>query len=137
MKNLDREIETLITLSNQSLTHNWGYAPVTNAEVRAMVHDLKPIVQAKAVLFAEDEQQRPIGFAIALPDVNVILKGLNGHLLPLGWLKLLWMLPRLTDYRMFALGVIPEYHGKAIDSLLYRALYESIDQPQGRISHHD
>jgi hypothetical protein len=26
---------------------------------------------------------------------------------------------------MFALGVIPKYHGKAVDSLLYRALYQA------------
>lgn len=27
---------------------------------------------------------------------------------------------------MFALGVIPAYHGKGIDSLLYKALYDSL-----------
>ncbi len=133
MKHFDRDVETLIDLSNQSLADNWGYAPVTEAEVRAMARDLKPVIQPKGVLFAEDAQGRPIGFAIAIPDVNVILKGLNGSLLPLGWIKLLWKLPRLTDYRMFALGVIPEYHGKAIDSLLYRALYESVFSPQMRM----
>ena len=42
-------------------------------------------------------------------------------------------LPRLTQYRMFALGVIPEYHGKAIDSLLYRALYEAVFSPTMRM----
>jgi GNAT superfamily N-acetyltransferase len=125
MKHFDREVDTLIDLSNQSLIHNWGYSPVTDAEVRAMAHDLKPIIHPKAVIFAEDPHGKPIGFAIAIPDVNVILKGMSGSLFPLGWLKLLWGLPRLTQYRMFALGVIPEYHGRAIDSLIYRALYES------------
>lgn len=133
MKHFDRDVETLIDLSNQSLANNWGYAPVTEAEVRAMARDLKPVIQPKGVLFAEDAQGKPIGFAIAIPDVNVILKGLNGSLLPLGWMKLLWKLPRLTEYRMFALGVVPEYHGKAIDSLLYRALYESVFSPQMRM----
>jgi GNAT superfamily N-acetyltransferase len=90
-----------------------------------MAHDLKPIIHPKAVVFAEDRQGKGIGFAIAIPDVNIILKKMNGSLFPLGWLRLLWELPRLTAYRMFALGVVPEYHGKAIDSLLYRALYEA------------
>jgi GNAT superfamily N-acetyltransferase len=125
MKNFDHEVETIISLSNQSLVDNWGYSPVTEAEVRAMAHDLKPIIHPKAVLFAEDQQGKPIGFAIAIPDVNQILKGLNGSLIPFGWVKMLWKLPRLTQYRMFALGVIPEYHGLGIDSLIYRALYES------------
>jgi hypothetical protein len=58
-----------------------------------------------------------------------LLKGLNGRLLPFGWLKLLTGLPKLTSYRLFALGVVPEYHGKGIDSLIYRALCESLYTP--------
>ena len=85
MKNFNHEVETIIALSNLSLVDNWGYSPVTEAEVRAMAHDLKPIIHPKAVLFAEDEHGRPIGFAIAIPDVNQILKGMHGSLLPI-WL---------------------------------------------------
>jgi GNAT superfamily N-acetyltransferase len=133
MKNFDREVETIISLSNQSLVDNWGYSPVTEEEVRAMAHDLKPIIHPKAVLFAEDQQGKPIGFAIAIPDVNQILKGMHGSLLPFGWAKMLWQLPRLKQYRMFALGVIPEYHGMGIDSLIYRALYESCYSPDIRV----
>jgi GNAT superfamily N-acetyltransferase len=133
MKHYDQEVETIIALSNQSLVENWGYSPVTEAEVRAMAHDLKPIIHPKAVLFAEDAQGKPIGFAIAIPDVNKILKGMNGSLLPFGWVKMLWQLPRLKQYRMFALGVIPEYHGLGIDSLIYRALYEACYTPDTRM----
>lgn len=133
MRNFEREVDTLINLSNQSLIENWGYSPVTEAEVRALARDLKPIIHSKAVLFAEDRNGKPVGFAIAIPDVNVIFKKIRGRLLPFGWLALLWMLPRLTQYRMFALGVIPEYHGKAVDSLMYRALYEACYTPNIRM----
>ncbi len=133
MKRLDEEVETIIALSNSSLEHNWGYSPVTEDEVRAMAHDLKPVIQPKGVIFAEDASGKPIGFGITIPDVNVILKKTRGRMLPFGWLRLLWGIPRLTAYRMFALGVIPEYHGKAIDSLLYRALYESVFSPEMRM----
>ena len=43
------------------------------------------------------------------------------------------MLPRLHQYRMFALGVLPEYHGKGVDSLIYRALYDSLFSPDLRM----
>jgi len=108
---------------------DWKKTDGSVEKVVAMARDLKPVIQPKGVLFAEDAQGRVIGFAIALPDVNALLGGLNGRLFPLGWLKLLWGLPRLRRYRMFALGVTPEYQGKAVDSLLYRALYESLYTP--------
>lgn len=129
MKRYDEEVKIIIELSNTSLIDNWGYSPVTEDEVRATARDLKQILQPKAVLFAEDPQGKPIGFAITLPDVNALLKGLNGRLFPFGFLKLLWGIPRLRRYRMFALGVIPEYQGKAVDSLLYRVMNETLYAP--------
>lgn len=122
----EKEVAIIANLSNRTIIDNWGYSPVTEAEVQAMARDLKPIIHPKGVLFAEDRDGHPIGFAIALPDVNVILKKINGRLFPTGWLKILWGIPRLHNYRMFALGVIPEYHGKGVDSLIYRALHESL-----------
>jgi hypothetical protein len=126
MKHYDEDVKRVIDLSNRSLAGNWGYTSVTKAEAEAVARDLKPIIQPKGVLFAEDSSGNTIGFAIALPDANFLLKGLKGRLLPFGWLKLLRGLPKLTSYRLFALGVVPEYHGKGIDSLLYRALCDSI-----------
>lgn len=133
MKNYDEDVKIFIELSNESLANNWGYAPVTTAEAATMAEDLKSILHEKAVIFAEDSAGNPIGFGIALPDINQILKKMNGRMLPFGWLKLLIGLPKLTHYRMFALGVIPAYHGKAVDSLIYRALYESIFSPNLRM----
>jgi hypothetical protein len=126
MKHYDEDVKRVIELSNKSLTGNWGYTSVTNAEAEAIARDLKPIIKPEGVLFAVDAKGNAIGFAIALPNVNVLLKGMKGRLLPFGWLKLLRGLPKLTSYRLFALGVTPEYHGKGIDSLLYRALCESL-----------
>jgi GNAT superfamily N-acetyltransferase len=130
MKRYDDEVKVIIELANSTIIDNWGYSPVTEAEVRAMARDMKPVIQSKGVLFAEDASGKPIGFAITLPDVNTLLHGLNGRLFPFGFLKLLFGLPRLRRYRMFALGVIPEYHGKGIDALIYRAMHARLIHPE-------
>jgi GNAT superfamily N-acetyltransferase len=129
VKHFDRDVQTVIALSNESLALNWGYSPVTEDEVRAMAHDMKPVLQPRAVVFAEDASGRPVGFAIAIPDVNRLIKGLNGRMFPVAAFRLLIGIPKLAHYRMFALGVIPEYHGKGVDSLIYRARYESCFRP--------
>jgi len=133
MKHIERDVQTIVELSNASIADNWGYYPVTVDEGKAMARDLKQIIHPKGVLFAEDAAGRAVGFAIALPDVNVLLKGMGGKMLPFGWLKLLWGLPRLKQYRMWALGVIPEVQGRAIDTLLYRRLYEELFSPTLRM----
>lgn len=126
MKRLEEDVLTITRLANESISDNWGFYPVTEEEARAMARDMKQIVNPAAILIAEDENGLEIGFAMSLPDVNQVLKGLNGRLLPLGIFKMLFKLPRLKQYRMWALGVIPEWQGRAIDTLLYRATYEAI-----------
>jgi hypothetical protein len=66
---------------------------VTEAEVQAMGDDMKPVLQPKGVLFAEDAEVKQIDFTITLPDVNTLLKGLNGHRFPFGFIKLLTGIP--------------------------------------------
>ena len=126
IKKYDQEILNLIEVINNCMIQNWGYSPATEAEGMAMARDMKRIIQPEGVLFAEDKNERQVGFAILLPDINTLLKGMKGRIFPFGFLKLLWGIPRLRRYRMFALGVIPEYQSKAVDSLLYRALYEKL-----------
>ena len=133
MKQLEKDVITIVDLSNQSIADNWGYYPVTLEEGKALARDMKQIVDPKALLIAEEASGKPIGFAMTLPDVNSLLKGLNGRLFPLGIFKLLFGLPRIRQYRMWALGVIPEYQGRAIDTLLYRATYEALYSPMIRL----
>lgn len=126
MKMLERDVMTIVDLANQSISDNWGFYPVTEDEGRAMARDLKQIVNPNAIVIAEEESGRPIGFAMSLPDINLLLKGMKGSLLPFGWIKLLTGVSKLTQYRMWALGVIPEYQGRAIDTLLYQATYDAL-----------
>ncbi len=133
MKKLEEDVITILKLSNESIADNWGYYPVTLEEGKAMARDMKQIVDPKALLIAEDANGRPIGFAMTLPDVNSLIKGLNGRLLPFGIFKLLFGLPKIKQYRMWALGVIPEYQGRAIDTLLYRATYDALYSKEVRL----
>jgi ribosomal protein S18 acetylase RimI-like enzyme len=130
MRRLEQEVASIVALSNRSIAQNWGYYPVTEAEGRALARDLKQIIDPRAVFIAEGPNGQPVGFAICLPDINVLLRGLNGRLFPFGWLKLLLGLPRLKQYRMWALGVLPEYQRRAVDALLYRKTYEAL-YPRG------
>ncbi len=133
MRRLEAEVLAIVDLANRSIADNWGFYPVTVAEARAMARDLKDIVHPRGIILAEGPDGSPVGFAMALPDVNQLLKGLDGRLFPTGWIRLLTGLPRLKQYRMWALGVIPEYQGRAIDTLLYRRLYEELHSPEIRM----
>ncbi len=132
VKRLDAEVATIVDVANRSIARNWGFYPATEAEGRAMARDMRQIIDPEVVLLAEDRDGRAIGFAISLPDINVLLRGLDGRLLPFGWLKLMRGLKRLKQYRMWALGVVPEVQRRAVDALLYRKTYEAL-YPRGGV----
>jgi hypothetical protein len=132
MRHLEEDIAILVDVANRSISQNWGFYPATEAEGRALARDIRPILDPELVLIAEGPSADPIGFAITLPDINVLLRGLNGRLLPFGWWRLLVGRRRLSQYRMWAIGVVPEYQQRAVDALLYRRTHDVLT-PRGSV----
>ena len=125
----EREVALFATLSLDSLKDNWGISPITPEEIAALAHDLRPVLRPECVLFARNEEGRDVGFALTLPDVNVILKKTRGRMFPFGWARLLFGIPRLKRFRMFGLGVAADYQGRGVDALLYREMWERMAKP--------
>jgi len=125
----EEEVALFAKLSLTTLENNWGISPITDEEIAALAKDLRPVLRPECVLFARAADGRDVGFALSIPDINKILKKTRGRMLPFGWLRLLWGIPRLRHYRMFALGVAKDFQGKGVDALLYRAMWERMAEP--------
>ncbi len=67
-----------------------------------------------------------IPLTIAFPDFYIPLRESKGKIFPSGIFKLMKFLKNPTYYRLWALGVCPEYQKKAIDVLLYLGIYKSL-----------
>ena len=57
---------------------------------------------------------------MALPNINELIPDLDGHLLPFGWLKLLWRIKVRypTTARVPLLGVCKEYKNTRLSAVL-------------------
>jgi hypothetical protein len=75
------------------------------------------------VIFAENEQGDPIGFALWLKDYNQALIEAKGRLFPFGLLKVLRRAKNIDMCRVLTLGLIEEYRHKGIDNLLYLRIF--------------
>jgi GNAT superfamily N-acetyltransferase len=117
MKNYKDEIERAERVYNQAWEKNWGFVPMTEAEIEKLAADLKQIIDPKLAIVAEIDGE-PIGVSIAIPDANQVLKHLNGRLFPAGWLKALWHARKVTGTRLLVLGVVQEHRGRGIEALL-------------------
>jgi hypothetical protein len=123
MKRFDEEIERVKRVYNAAWEKNWGFVPLTDAEIDHLAKQLKPVIVPDLVVFAERNGE-VIGFGAALPDLNVALKrNPSGRLFP-GILKVLWAARKIDRVRILLLGVLKEYRKSGADALMYHWIWE-------------
>ena len=127
LKNVREEGRRLREIYNQAWEKNWGFVPFTEAEIEFMTSELKPLLVPEFAWIAEIGNE-PVGFTLCLPDINVILRHINGRLtrfgLPIGLIKLLLYKRRIQKGRLIALGVVEKYRRAGIAEMLVLRVME-------------
>ena len=119
-KTLQQDLAKVKEVYNAAWEANWGFVPMTDAEVDFMAARLKPLLMEGLIWLAEAGAE-PVGFLLALPDYNVALQPLRGRLLTpkvLGFIPYLlgWKCPPRT--RVITLGMKESYRGKGLESAM-------------------
>ena len=119
-KTLAQDLAKIKEIYNSAWQENWGFVPMTDAEVDFMAARLKPLLMEGLVWLTEAGAE-PVGFLLALPDYNIPLQPLRGHVLTpkvLGFIPYLlgWKCPPRT--RVITLGVKENYRNKGLESAM-------------------
>jgi hypothetical protein len=143
LKKFADEVETVRRIYNDAWSDNWGFVPVSDEEFTHIAKDLKQIVDPSVVFVAEqvDEKSgalKPVGFFLAIPDINrALIKVTDGRLLPFGLIKLLWHSRKIDFIRIVTMGVIKEHQNLGIAAVFYDAIYQQAKvgkYPNGEMS---
>ena len=118
-KRFDSEAALLLSILNDAWSGNWGFVPLTDAEIAYAGRKLKPIVLEDLNMIAEYDGE-PVAFMMGLPDVNEFIADLDGRLFPFGWAKLLLRLRRMRTKggRVPLMGVVKRLHASRLASQL-------------------
>jgi hypothetical protein len=95
----DKEAAIILDILNDAWSDNWGFVPLTDAEIAYAGKKLKPIIVEDLVKIAEVDGE-PVAFMITIPDLNEMIADLDGTLFPFGWAKLLWRLHKVSTRRV-------------------------------------
>nr|WP_321986716.1 dATP pyrophosphohydrolase [uncultured Lichenicoccus sp.] len=127
MQTLERDIASLVSIYNDGWSGNWGFVPITEAEVAHIARALRPLLHERLVWFADVEGE-PAAFGLCLPNLNAAIRDLSGRLLPFGWAKLLWRLKvaGVTSARVPLMGVRRRYGAGLLGSLLPLHIVEAL-----------
>ena len=124
-RDLNAEVGRFMEIYNAAWERNWGFVPLTDAEIEHYASELKPVLDENWAMVAEKvDTGETVGVALTLPDFNQVLKKLGGRLLPFGWIRALREKGKVDAVRVFALGVKPEYQHTGVAAALYARHYD-------------
>lgn len=124
MKRFEQDVATAFGVYNAAWEDNWGFVPMTEEEFRYQAADLKSVIDPSIVLLAEKDGEA-IGFSLALPDLNIVLKKMGGRLFPFGIFHFLIGRRSISHARVLAMGVLREFRRAGIDILLYHESFKN------------
>jgi GNAT superfamily N-acetyltransferase len=124
------EVRRFMDVYNEAWGDNWGFVPITDAEVEFQAKNLKQVIAENWAFMAEKDGE-VVGAALTLPDINQVMAKLNGRLLPFGWLRFLLGKRKIDQLRVFALGVKHEYRHSGVAAGLYLKHLEEAAVPGG------
>jgi len=131
-RDFTEDLAILKDIFEDAWSNNWGFLPFTTEEFTELGKNLKLLVPPDLVRIAEVDGE-PAAMMVVFPNLNEAISGLNGRLLPLGWLKLLWRLKvsRVKTARVALMGVRRCFQRSPIASTLALMMITSL-QPTAR-----
>lgn len=125
-KEQDEIVRDFVIVFNEAwASFKINFEPLEPSYIKEVLKKAKPILDEEFIWIAYFED-KPIAIYLMFPDLNMILKHLNGQLNPATMLKFVWLKKRKTMTRAkgMLMGVIPKYQGLGIESAF---IYKLID----------
>lgn len=122
-KNRDAEFDLIREIYNDSWSGNWGFVPLTTNEMRDIQKSVKPFADPGLVFFMYYNDE-PAAVCVIFPDVNPLLKCLNGRISPSGLLKAFICWRKIKGLRLLMFGIKEKYRQLGLPMLAFHHIYE-------------
>ena len=110
---------------NLGWAHHEDFKPIQAADVYKRLKSIKPAMPEKLAIFAF-AGDRPIGFFVAILEVNQVFKDFKGSMNTWNGLRFLWKKASINKAKGIVFGIIPEYQNKGIETGLIMRCYEAV-----------
>lgn len=117
-RSLRRDLDGFAAIYNSAWSRNFGFAPFSAKDLDHYAQELQLAFDRDWFMVAEKGDE-PVGVAITVPDLNVVLDRMRGRLLPAGWWHFLRRRRLIDHVRVGFLGVKPEYQHAGVAAGLY------------------
>ena len=118
-RHLRRELDVFADTYNAAWAGNWGFVPYSKDDLDHYAQELQLVFDRNWFMVAENAEGETVGVAITVPDINQVLKRMNGRIVPFGWWHFLRRGKIMDRVRVGFLGVKPEYQHTGVAAGLF------------------
>jgi GNAT superfamily N-acetyltransferase len=129
-KKMDAEFALIREIYNDSWSGNWGFVPLTENEMKEIQKNVKPFADPDLVFFIYYDDE-PAAVCVIFPNVNPLLKRLNGSIGIMGIIKALFYRREITGLRLIMFGIKEKYRQLGLPMLAFQHIYEVARQKKG------
>ena len=125
IRNKDKFIKDIVEIYNATWSvFKEDFIPLDPEFLLVTFNQAKAFIDEELIWFAYFKE-KPIAFFILIPDLNQILKHMNGRLHPWNMLRFLYfrMTHEMTRLRAVVGGVHPSYQNSGVESAIFLHLY--------------
>jgi hypothetical protein len=128
-KTLAADVHIVMDIFNDAWSDNWGFVPLTAPEIQKMADDLKMILVPDLTMIVSINGS-PAAVAVALPNLNEVIRDFDGRFGPVQIAKLLWRIKvkHPSQARLIILGIRKQYrHSKrygALSAFMYSKMHQ-------------
>jgi hypothetical protein len=126
VRNSRKYIENICEIYNTTWTYlKDDFTPLDPVILEASLLGVKPVLDEELIWFAY-YNEKPIGFFILLPDLNQILRHLNGKLNTLNLIRFVYykFMNEIKRVRAVAGGVVHSHQNTGVESVIFYHLYQ-------------
>jgi len=109
---------------NNSFVNNWEYYPLSDNEIKFVMDNIM-VVAVPDLLKVITYNDEVVGFLFAFPDISAALQKHQGRLSPLALVSYLRELKKTNWISFNGVGVLPEYHGRGGNVLMFSEIYKT------------
>jgi hypothetical protein len=109
-RSLRRDMDRFAEVYNSAWRRNFGFVPYSKEDLDQYAQELQLVFDAAWFMVGERaDDGETVGVAITVPDINQVLRRMDGRLFPFGWWHFLRRASIIDRVRVGFLGVKPEY----------------------------
>jgi hypothetical protein len=126
-RTLRRDLDVFREIYNEAWSGNWGFVPYSEKDIDHYAQELHLVFDPAWFMVAEKADGEPVGVAITVPDINQVLKRMNGRILPSGWWHFLRRRRIIDRCRVGFLGVKRDYQHTGVAAGLYAEHFDTAE----------